>query len=86
MSQLQVKTNIDNGDLPKDFKKKPKLKPITPGNCKIELKDMFNPTVLRAWFNKQNKQFSYVPSMKKGGLTKAPLSFNYGINRKEQNE
>ena len=57
MSDLRIKANIDNGDLPKDFdgKKKPKLEPITFGNCKIELKDMFNPTVLRAWFNKQNK-------------------------------
>ena len=57
MSDLRVKANIDCGDLPKDFdgKKKPKLEPITFGNCKIELKDMFNPTVLRARFNKQNK-------------------------------
>ena len=55
MSDLRVKANIDCGDLPKDFKKKPKLEPITLGNCKIELKDMFNPTVLCAWFNKQNK-------------------------------
>ena len=86
MSDLRIKPNTDYGDLPKDFKKKPKLEPITFGNCKIELKDMFNPTVLCAWFNKQNKKFSYVPSMKKGGLTKAPLSFNYGINRKEQND
>ena len=75
MSQLQIKTNIENNDLPKDMRKangdkmfdfrtkemkeimkeKPKLEPITFGNYKIELKDMFNPTVLRAWFNKQNK-------------------------------
>ena len=55
MSQLQVKTNIDNGDLPKDFKKKPKLEPITLGNCKIEFEDLFNPVKLRKWFAEQNK-------------------------------
>ena len=60
MSELIIKTARENEDLPKrgypipPYKSK-KLEPITFGNCKIELKDMFNPTVLRAWFNKQNK-------------------------------
>jgi len=29
MSQLQIKTNIENNDLPKDFEEKPKLGPIS---------------------------------------------------------
>ena len=56
MSDLRIKANIDCGDLPKDFKKKPKLEPITFGNCKIELKDMLNPTLLRKKFEKVNEQ------------------------------
>ena len=56
MSDLRIKANIDCGDLPKDFKKKPKLEPITFGDYKIELKDMFNPTTLREWFEKDNGQ------------------------------
>jgi hypothetical protein len=48
-------TDKENGDLPEDFKKKPKLEPITFGDCKIEFKDILNPTVLCAWFTEQNK-------------------------------
>ena len=33
-----------------------KLQAITLGDCKIELKDMFNPTTLREWFEKVNGQ------------------------------
>ena len=57
MSDLQVKANIENGDLPKDFDgKKPKLEPITLGDYKIEFKDILNPTKLREWFEKDNGQ------------------------------
>ena len=56
MSDLRIKANIDCGDLPKDFKKKPKLEPITFGDCKIEFKDILNPTTLREWFGKVNGQ------------------------------
>ena len=60
MSELIIKTARENEDLPKrgypipPYKSK-KLEPITFGDCKIEFKDMLNPTVLCAWFNKQNK-------------------------------
>ena len=33
-----------------------KLQAMTFGNCKIELKDVFNPTVLREWFEKVDGQ------------------------------
>ena len=57
MSDLRVKANIDCGDLPKDFDgKETKLEPITLGKFKIELKDVFNPTTLRKWFEKVNGQ------------------------------
>ena len=57
MSDLRIKANIDNGDLPEDFDgKETKLEPITLGKFKIELKDVFNPTVLRKWFEKVNGQ------------------------------
>ena len=45
MSQLQVKTNIENGDLPKqlefDFNKKD-LEPISFGNLPLTFIDMLN--------------------------------------------
>ena len=45
MSQLQVKPNIDNGDLPKqlefDFNKKD-IKPISFGNLPLTFIDMLN--------------------------------------------
>ena len=57
MSDLRVKANIDCGDLPKDFDgKETKLEPITLGDCKIEFKDILNPTTLREWFGKVNGQ------------------------------
>ena len=57
MSDLQVKANIENGDLPEDFDgKKTKLEPITLGDCKIEFKDIMNPTKLREWFEKVDGQ------------------------------
>ena len=33
-----------------------KLQAMTFGDCKIELKDVFNPTALREWFEKVNGQ------------------------------
>ena len=57
MSDFRIESNIENGDLPEDFDgKKTKLEPITLGDCKIELKDVFNPTTLREWFEKDNGQ------------------------------
>ena len=50
MSDLRVKPNTDNGDMSKD------LEPITFGDCKIEFKDILNPTTLREWFEKVNGQ------------------------------
>ena len=45
MSQLQIKTNIENGDLPKqlefDFNKK-ELEPIPFGNLPLTFIDMLN--------------------------------------------
>ena len=55
MSELVIKTAKENGDLPKDFDgQETKLEPITLGKFKIELKDVFNPTALREWFEKVN--------------------------------
>jgi len=57
MSELVIKTAKENGDLPEDFDgKETKLEPITLGNCKIEFKDILNPTTLREWFGKVNGQ------------------------------
>ena len=57
MSELVIKTAKENGDLPKDFDgKETKLEPITLGDCKIEFKDILNPTTLREWFGKVNGQ------------------------------
>ena len=55
MSELVIKTAKENGDLPKDFDgQETKLEPITLGDCKIEFKDILNPTALREWFEKVN--------------------------------
>jgi len=57
MSELVIKTAKENGDLPEDFDgKETKLEPITLGNCKIEFKDILNPTTLREWFEKVDGQ------------------------------
>ena len=57
MSELVIKTAKENGDLPEDFGgKETKLEPITLGDCKIEFKDILNPTTLREWFGKVNGQ------------------------------
>ena len=61
MSELVIKTARENEDLPKKgyptppYKSK-KLEPIPFGNCKIELKDIFNPSKLREWFNNTKKE------------------------------
>ena len=55
MSELVIKTAKENGDLPKDFDgQETKLEPITLGKFKIEFEDIFNPTKLRDWFEKDN--------------------------------
>ena len=57
MSDLRVKPNIDNGDLPEDFDgQETKLEPTTLGDYKIEFKDILNPTTLREWFEKVDGQ------------------------------
>ena len=57
MSDLRVKPNIENGDLPKDYDgQATKLEPITLGDYKIEFEDILNPTKLREWFEKDNGQ------------------------------
>ena len=75
MSDLRVKPNKDNGDLPKKFdghgveklhkvidrkikilEDSNKLQAMTFGKFKIELKDVFNPTALREWFEKVDGQ------------------------------
>ena len=55
MSDLRVKPNQDNGDLPQksdgqEKKNDPQERII------VELSDIFNPTVLREWFEKDNGQ------------------------------
>ena len=55
MSELVIKTAKENGDLPEDFDgQETKLEPITLGDCKIEFKDILNPTKLREWFEKDS--------------------------------
>ena len=55
MPELVIKTAKENGDLPEDFDgQETKLEPITFGDCKIEFKDILNPTALREWFEKVN--------------------------------
>ena len=57
MSELVIKTAKENGDLPEDFGgQEIKLEPITLGDCKIEFKDILNPTKLREWFEKDSGQ------------------------------
>ena len=73
MSDLRIKPNTGNGDLPKQKDlftdeellsplaeiidgQETKLEPITLGDCKVELKDMLNPTLLREKFEKDNGQ------------------------------
>ena len=73
MSDLRIKPNTDNGDLPKQKDlftdeellsplaeiidgQETKLEPITLGDCKIEFKDILNPTTFRELFEKVNGQ------------------------------
>ena len=75
MSDLRIKPNIENGDLPNKFdghsveklhkvidrkikilEDSNKLQAMTFGDCKIEFKDILNPTTLREWFEKNNGQ------------------------------
>ena len=53
MSDLRVKANIDCGDLPKDFDGQEKENDPQE-RIIVELGDIFNPTKLRDWFEKDN--------------------------------
>ena len=58
MSDLRVKPNTDNGDLPKKFdgKEKPWKDTVSAKSdeFRVQLMDIFNPTKLRDWFEKDN--------------------------------
>ena len=71
MPDLRIKPNIDNGDLPEDFDGHSveklhkvidrKIKILEDSNklqdeFRVQLMDIFNPTVLREWFEKDNGQ------------------------------
>ena len=55
MSDLRVKPNKDNGDLPKDFDGQEKENDPQE-RIIVELGDIFNPTLLRDWLEKDNGQ------------------------------
>ena len=60
MSDLRVKPNTDNGDLPKKFdgKEKPWKDTVSADSdeFRVQLMDIFNPTKLRDWLEKNNGQ------------------------------
>ena len=71
MPDLRIKPNQDNGDLPKKFDGHGveklhkvidrKIKILEDSNklqdeFSVQLRDIFNPTVLRKWFEKDNGQ------------------------------
>ena len=60
MSDLRVKPNQDNGDLPKKFDGGKKHWKDTVSaksdEFRLQLRDIFNPTVLRDWLEKDNGQ------------------------------
>ena len=71
MSELVIKTAKENGDLPEDFDGHSveklhkvidrKIKILEDSNklqdeFRVQLMDIFNPTVLREWFEKDNGQ------------------------------
>ena len=60
MSDLRIKPNQDNGDLPKKFdsKEKPWKDTVSAKSdeFRLQLRDIFNPTVLRDWLEKDNGQ------------------------------
>jgi len=55
MSDLRIKPNTDNGDLPKDFDGQEKENDPQE-RIIVELGDIFNPTLLRDWLEKDNGQ------------------------------
>ena len=59
MSQLQVKTNIENGDLSKKFngKEKPWTDTVSANSdvFQLQLMDIFNPAKIRDWLKKDNQ-------------------------------
>ena len=60
MSDLRIKANIDCGDLPKDFdgQEKPWTDTVSADSdeFRVQLMDIFNPTKLRDWLEKNNGQ------------------------------
>ena len=58
MSDLRIKPNTDNGDLPKKFdgKEKPWTDTVSANSdeFRLQLMDIFNPIKLRDWFEKDN--------------------------------
>jgi len=60
MSDLRIKPNTDNGDLPNklDGKKKPWTDTVSADSdeFRVQLMDIFNPTKLRDWLEKDNGQ------------------------------
>ena len=58
MGDLRIKPNQDNGDLPKksDGGKKPWKDTVSAKSDEfcLQLRDLFNPTKLRDWFEKDN--------------------------------
>ena len=56
MSDLRVKPNIDNGDLPKDFDDGDNEMNWEKKSFNPSLMDIFDPVKLRKWFEKVNGQ------------------------------
>ena len=60
MSDLRIKPNTDNGDLPKkyDGQEKPWKDTVSADSdeFRVQLMDIFNPTKLRDWLEKDNGQ------------------------------
>ena len=72
MSELRIKTAIDNGDLPEDWEQLDLFKDQEPKQ--ISLFDIFTPERLKEFLKERdNKQFSYAPYYEKRALTKGPL-------------
>ena len=56
MSDLQVKANIENGDLPEDFDDGDNEMNWEKKSFNPNLSDIFDPVKLRKWFEKVNGQ------------------------------
>ena len=56
MSDLRVKPNKDNGDLPKTLKPWKDTGAAKSDEFRLQLRDLFNPTLLREKLEKENGQ------------------------------